>query len=74
MEEYPCAPSVAIGKRTSIWAYFFISASNTQRRGVRNQYIKRFQNGKALVISVGNTYSEDQLMHTFLDNLEQSGK
>ena len=32
-------------------------------------YIKRFQNSKALVISVVNSYSEDQLMQTFLDNL-----
>ena len=37
-------------------------------------YIKRFQNAKALSVSVGNTYSEDQLMYTFLDNFHQSGK
>ena len=29
-------------------------------------YIKVFQNAKALEISVGNSYSEDQLIHTFL--------
>ena len=34
-------------------------------------YIKRFQNAHALSISVGNSYSEDQLMHTFLDNFEE---
>ena len=28
-------------------------------------YIKRFQNAQALSISVGNSYSEDQIMHTF---------
>ena len=37
-------------------------------------YIKRFQNAQALSISVGNSYSEDQIMHTFLDNFQQSGK
>ena len=31
-------------------------------------YIKRFQNAQALSVSVGNTYLEDNLMHTFLDN------
>ena len=34
-------------------------------------YIKIFQNAHALSISVGNSYSEDQLMHTFLDNFHQ---
>ena len=34
-------------------------------------YINIFQNAKALEISVGNSYSEDQLMNTFLDNLQQ---
>ena len=37
-------------------------------------YIKRFQNAHALSVSVGNSYSEDQLMHTFLDNFQQVGK
>ena len=37
-------------------------------------YIKRFQNAHALSVSVGNSYSEDQLMHTFLDNFHQGGK
>ena len=37
-------------------------------------YIKRFQNAHALSVSLGNSYSEDQLMHTFLDNLHQSKK
>ena len=31
-------------------------------------YIKRFQNDKSLAISVGNIYTEDQFIHTFLDN------
>ena len=30
-------------------------------------YIKRFQNAHTLSVSVGNNYSEDQLMHIFLD-------
>ena len=37
-------------------------------------YIKIFQNAHALSVSVGNSYSEDQLMHTFLDNFCQGGK
>ena len=37
-------------------------------------YIKRFQNIQDLSVSVGNTYSEYQLMHTFLDNFHQCGK
>ena len=37
-------------------------------------YIKIFQNTQALSVSVGNTYSEDQLMHTFLDKFHQGGK
>ena len=37
-------------------------------------YIKRFQDAHALSILVGNSYSEDQLMHTFLDNFHQGGK
>ena len=37
-------------------------------------YIKRFQNAHALSVSVGNSYSKDQLMHTFLDNFEEGGK
>ena len=31
-------------------------------------YIKIFQNAQDLSVSVGNTYPEDKLMHTFLDN------
>ena len=37
-------------------------------------YIKRFQNAQAFSVSVGNTYSEDQIMHTFPDNFQQIGK
>ena len=35
--------------------------------------IKRFQNAHALSILVGNSYSEDQFLHTFLDNFEEGG-
>ena len=45
----------------------------THNRGEIN-YIKRFQNAHALSVSVGNSYSEDQLMHTFLDNFHQGIK
>ena len=37
-------------------------------------YIKIFQNAEASSVSVGNSYSEDQMMHTFLDNFHQGGK
>ena len=37
-------------------------------------YIKRFQHSQALSVSVGNTYSKDQLMHTYMDNFHQDGK
>ena len=37
-------------------------------------YIKRFQNAHDLSSSVGNSCSEDQLMHTFLDNFQQGGR
>ena len=37
-------------------------------------YIKIIQNTQALSVSVGNRYSEDQLMHVFLDNFHQDGK
>ena len=37
-------------------------------------YIKRFKNAHALSVSAGNSYSEDQLMNTFLDNFHQGGK
>ena len=30
-------------------------------------YIKIFQNTQVLSVSLGNSYSEDQLMHIFLD-------
>ena len=36
--------------------------------------IKRFQNAHVLSVSVGKSYSVDQLMHTFLDNFHQGGK
>ena len=37
-------------------------------------YIKRFQNSQDSSVSVENTYSEDKLIHTFLDNFHQGGK
>ena len=37
-------------------------------------YIKRFRNAHAFLVSVRNSYSEDQLMNTFLDNFHQGEK
>ena len=36
--------------------------------------IKIFHNAQELSVLVGNSYSEDQIMHTFLDNFHQGGK
>ena len=38
------------------------------------KYIKRFHNSHALSVSVGIRYSEDKLMHKFLDNFQQGKK
>ena len=37
-------------------------------------YIKIFQHAQAYSNSLENTYSEDQLMHIFMDNFHQGGK
>ena len=37
-------------------------------------YIKIFQNVQVLSVSVGKEYSEDELMHIFLDIFHQGGK
>ena len=37
-------------------------------------YTKSFQNAQALSVSVVNTYSEDQMIHTFMNNFLQGGK
>ena len=34
-------------------------------------YIKRFQNEQALLVSAKNSDSDDKLMHMFLDNFDQ---
>ena len=42
--------------------------------GYEINHIKRFQNAHTLSVSLGNSYSEDQFIHTFLDNFHQGGK
>ena len=37
-------------------------------------YIKIFQNAQTLSVSVENSYSEYQLIHTFMDNFHQGVK
>ena len=37
-------------------------------------HINRFKYTQVLSVSVGNTYSQDQLMHIFMDNFHQGGK
>ena len=34
-------------------------------------FINTFRNAQALSVSMGKSYSEDQLMHIFLDNFRQ---
>ena len=47
----------------------------THKRGDSEMnYIKIFQNAQDLSVSVINAYSEDQHMHTYLDNFRQGGK
>ena len=46
----------------------------THKGGESINYIKMLHNTQDLSISVGNSYSEDQIMHTFLDNFHQDGK
>ena len=48
--------------------------SHIKEGGFEINYIKIFHNAHALSVSVGNSYSEYQLMHTFLDNFQQGGK
>ena len=51
----------------------FQKISHTGEESAIN-YIKIFQNKQALSISVGNSYSEDQFMHIFLNNFHQGGE
>ena len=45
------------------------------RKGeVEINYINIFKKAKALGIVVGTSYSEDQLIHTLLKNLQKGGK
>ena len=43
-------------------------------RSYEINYIKIFQDSRALSVSVGSSYSEDGLMHTFMDNFHQGEK
>ena len=43
-------------------------------RELEISHIKIFQHSQYLSVIVGNNYSEDQLMHIFLDNFHQGGK
>ena len=44
---------------------------NKRKKESAINYIKIFQNAHTLSVSVGDSYSEDQMMHKFLDNLHQ---
>ena len=47
----------------------------THKHGERAlNYIKRFHKDKTMAASVGNRYSEEDLMQTFVDNFQSPGK
>ena len=47
----------------------------THKRGeLAINYVQKSQDLQTLSVSVGNSYSEFQLMHTFLDDFHQGGK
>ena len=47
----------------------------THKRGESAiSYNNRFENAHALSVLVGSRYSDDQLMHTFLDKFEEGEK
>ena len=55
--------------------YNFFSGKWGTKEGVSDiNYTEIFQSAKALEISVGKIYTEDQLRHTFLENLQKVGK
>ena len=48
--------------------------SHIKEGNLQSTTSRGFQNAHALSVSVGNRYSEDQLMHTFMDSFHQGGK
>ena len=52
---------------------FFIK-SHIKEGNLKLITLKDSKNAQAWSVSVGIFYSEDQLMHTFLDNFHQGGK
>ena len=75
--EMHCKTSAKLWKHDFFWQsrYARIFQQVTHKRGESAiNYIKIFQNTQALSVSVGNNYSEDQLMHILLDNFHQGGK
>ena len=76
IDEYPGDGVQAISRLQSQCANMKFSDQSRYNRlfnqvihkGVESEinYVKIFQNAKALKISVGNSYYEDQSMHTFL--------
>ena len=57
----------------SIYDRTFQQVTHKRRESSIN-YIKIFQNSHAFLIFAGNSYSEDKLMRTFLDNFHQGEK
>ena len=57
----------------SIYARIFQQVTHKGGESSIN-YIKISQNAHALSVSVGNSYSEDQVMHKSLDKFHQGGK
>ena len=55
------------------YARIFQQVTHKGREYAMN-YTRGFQNAEDLSVSVGNYYSEDQMIHTFMDNFHQGGK
>ena len=51
----------------------FQAVTHKHRESALN-YIKRFHKAKTMAASVGNKYSEEDLMQTFVDNFQSPGK
>ena len=52
---------------------FFQAVTHKHGESALN-YIKRFHKAKTMAASVGNKYSEEDLMQTFVDNFQSPGK
>ena len=69
--QYQCANMIIVDKIRYI--IMFQQVVHKRRESEIN-YIKRLHNDKSLATSVRNSYTEYQLMHTFLESIQYGGK